>query len=176
MTQPTDDVIRILPSLRRYACALTGSTRSGDEYIRVALEALVEEPWQLLPESAVKPELYALLHRTLRVCNFKDSDAPESLADPADVRHRLRQLPLIDRELLLLVDLEEFESREAAELLGLSEIDAELRLATARRALQASRREISAASSLQAPGRRPHSGYLGGAGRTASSHDQAVSR
>ncbi len=176
MTQPTEAIIRILPSLRRYACALTGSTRSGDEYIRVALEALVEEPWQLLPESAVKPELYALLHRTLRVCNFKDPDAPESLADPADVRHRVRQLPLMERELLLLVDLEGFAPRDAAELVGLSEIDADWRLATARRALQASRRKSSSAPSLPAPGRRPRSAYPNGVGHAASSHDQAMSR
>ena len=145
MTHATDDIVRILPGLRRYACALTGSTRSGDEYIRVALETLVEEPWRLPPRSALKPELYALLHKTLRACRFQDSDAAEISDHRADVRHRLRQLPLADRELVLLVDLEGFAPDEAAELLGLSETEAKWRLAGARRALRASRRDDSRA-------------------------------
>src|SRR5579872_813550 len=108
MTQVAEDIIRILPGLRRYACALTGSTRSGDEYIRVALEALVEEPWRVPPESAVKPELYALLHRTLRVCNFQDSNPSQMPDEASDMRQHLQRLPLVSRELLLLVDLEGF--------------------------------------------------------------------
>ncbi len=141
MPQPNDAIMRTLPGLRRYACALTGSTRSGDEYIRVALEALMEEPWRVPAQSAVKPELYALLHRTLRVCKFEDADSRQSVtADGADMRHHLQRLSLVNRELLLLVDLEGFTTREAAELLGLSETDAEWRLANARRALRGSRR------------------------------------
>jgi DNA-directed RNA polymerase specialized sigma24 family protein len=141
MPQPSDAIIRTLPGLRRYACALTGSTRSGDEYIRVALEALMEEPWHLPPQSAIKPELYALLHRTLRVCNFQDANSSQRLdGDGADLRHRLQQLSLLNRELLLLVDLEGFSPLEAAELLSLSESDAEWRLANARRALRQPRR------------------------------------
>jgi DNA-directed RNA polymerase specialized sigma24 family protein len=141
MTQVTDDIIRILPGLRRYASAVTGSTRSGDEYIRVALAALMEEPWRLPTPSSVKPELYALLHRTLRACRFQDSDEPENLDRRADVWHRLRQLSLRDRELVLLVDLEGFAPYDAAELLGLSDTDAEWRLAGARRALRALQRD-----------------------------------
>ncbi len=142
MPQLNDAIMRTLPGLRRYACALTGSTRSGDEYIRVALEALVEEPWRLPPQSAVKPELYALLHRTLKVCHFQDGQVSQSFeADGADVRHRLQQLSLLSRELLLLVDLEGFAPSEAADLLGLSENEAEWRLANARRALRDKRRQ-----------------------------------
>jgi DNA-directed RNA polymerase specialized sigma24 family protein len=140
MNQPAHAIIRTLPGLRRFACAVTGSTRSGDEYVRVALEALMQEPWRLPPQSAVKPELYALLHRTLRICNFQDSGVPQGLDDPADIRHHLQRLSLVNRELLLLVDLEGFTTGEAAELLGLSESDAEWRLAHARRAVRGSRR------------------------------------
>lgn len=141
MNQSADAIIRTLPGLRRYACALTGSTRSGDEYIRVALEALVEEPWRLSPQSPVKPELYALLHRTLRVCNFQDANPSQTLDEASDMRHHLQRLPLVNRELLLLVDLEGFTTCEAAEMLGLSEDDAEWRLANARRVLRESRRQ-----------------------------------
>ncbi len=174
MTQLADDIIRILPGLRRYACALTGSTRSGDEYIRVALEALTEEPWRLPTRSSVKPELYALLHSTLRVCRFQDSDPQANLDQRADVRHRLRLLPLADRELVLLVDLEGFAPYDAAELLGLSETDAEWRLANARRTLRAPRRESSSAALLPpARGRRVQSSSMAS---TAKFQDQAMIR
>ena len=93
MTLPNSEIIRALPGLRRYACALTGSTRSGDAYIRVALEALVEEPWRLPPESEVKPELYGLFHRALQICNFQklSNQAPEA---HSDLHQRLLQLSL----------------------------------------------------------------------------------
>jgi DNA-directed RNA polymerase specialized sigma24 family protein len=141
MTLPSDDIIRILPGLRRYACALTGSTQVGDEYIRIALETLVEEPWRLPPGSEVKAELYALFHKTLRVCNFREPGAPETLSEGVPTRYRLLQLPLVDRALVLLVDLEGFALSDAAELLGRHEDEAEGQLATARRALQASPRD-----------------------------------
>ncbi|HLJ19803.1 MAG TPA: hypothetical protein VKU84_06375 [Stellaceae bacterium] len=158
MTQVAEDIIRILPGLRRYACALTGSTRSGDEYIRVALEALVEEPWRVPPRSDVKPELYSLLHRTLRVCRFQDTDISDSADQHADMRHRLHQLSLADRELVLLVDLEGFAPDDAAALLGLSETDAEWRLASARRVLRAPRhRNLDASAPSSSRGRRDRS-------------------
>jgi DNA-directed RNA polymerase specialized sigma24 family protein len=136
MTLLTDDIIRFLPELRRYACALTGSTRSGDEYIRVALEALVEEPWRLQPGSEVKLELYGLFHRALQSCRFQELAAPTASEASSDVQRRLMQLSLLNRELLLLVDLEDIPVSSAAELLRLCEDEAEWRLDAARRALE----------------------------------------
>jgi len=136
MTLPTNEIIRALPGLRRYACALTGSTQSGDAYIRVALEALVEEPWRLPPEGEVKPELYGLFHRALQICNFQELSSQAPPEAHSDLHHRLLQLSLVSRKLLLLVDLEDFPVDHAAELLRLSESEAEWRLATARHALR----------------------------------------
>lgn len=136
MTLPTDDIIRFLPELRRYACALTGSTRSGDEYIRVALEALVEEPWRLQPGSEVKLELYGFFHRALQICRFQELAVPTASETTHEVGRRLMRLSLLNRKLLLLVDLEDFPVSSAAELLRLSEDEAEWRLAAARHALE----------------------------------------
>jgi len=138
MTLPTDEILRFLPELRRYASALTGSTRSGDEYIRVALETLVEEPWRLQPGSEVKLELYGLLHRALQICRFREWAGPTTSDASAEVQRRLMALSLLNRKLLLLVDLEDLPVSSAAELLRLSEDEAEWRLAAARRALEAS--------------------------------------
>ncbi len=102
MTLPTSDIIPILPGLRRYASALTGSVRSGDEYIRVGLEALVAEPWRVPGAINVKPELYALLHRTLRACHFRDLGSAEKRdGGSVEFKHDLLRLPLLDREVLL---------------------------------------------------------------------------
>lgn len=144
MNLPTTDIIPILPSLRRYASALTGSARSGDEYIRVALETIVQEPWRLPVATDIRPELYALLHRTLDVCHFEDLDSRDGLDGSSDLKHQLMQLPLVDREVLLLVDLEGFALHDAAELLGLPEFEAAWRLTGARRALRARRGTIDA--------------------------------
>ena len=140
MSLPTSDIIPILPSLRRYASALTGSVRSGDEYVRVALETVVEEPWRLPATRNVKPELFALLHRTLDVCHFEDLDSGEGVDGSADLRNHLLRLPLVDREVLLLVDLEGFALQDAAELLELPEFEATWRLFRARRAFRAAQR------------------------------------
>ena len=166
MTLPTDDILRCLPELRRYASALTGSTRSGDEYIRVALEALVEEPWRLQPGSEVKLELYGLFHRALQICRFQELAAPTASETSADVQRRLMQLSLLNRKLLLLVDLEDIPMSSAAELLRLTVDEAEWRLAVARRALaphpaiaqsdgrRRARRWISAANGIGVPSER----------------------
>lgn len=143
MNLPASDIIHILPSLRRYASALTGSAQSGDEYIRIALETLVEEPWRLPAKANVMPELYALLHRTLHVCHFQDLDSGEGLDHMDDLKDQLKQLPLVDREMLLLVDLEGLSLQGAAELLGLPEFEATWRLFGARRALRARQRAMT---------------------------------
>lgn len=146
MTLPTDDILRFLPELRRYASALTGSTRSGDQYIRVALEALVEEPWRLRPGSEVKLELYELFHRALQICRFQELATPTACETSADVQRRLLQLSLLNRKLLLLVDLEDIPVSSAAALLRLTDDEAEWRLAMARRALEASRPALAYAN------------------------------
>ena len=70
MTPLAADILHIVPGLRRYAFALTGSRRSGDEYIRIALETLIEEPWRSGTGGDVKFMLYELLHRTLEICDL----------------------------------------------------------------------------------------------------------
>jgi DNA-directed RNA polymerase specialized sigma24 family protein len=137
MTLPTDEILRFLPELRRYASALTGSTRSGDEYIRVALETLVEEPWRLQPGSEVKLELNGLFHRALQICRFQEWAGPTTSDASAEMQRRVMALSLLNRKLLILVDLEALPVSSAAELLRLSEDEAEWRLAAARHALEA---------------------------------------
>ena len=161
MTLPTHEVIRALPGLRRYACALTGSMQSGDAYICVALEALIEEPWRLPPESEVKSELYGLFHRALQICNFQELSSLGAPEAHSDLHQRILQLSLVSRKLLLLVDLEDFPVDHAAELLRLSESEAEWRLDTARRTLHTPPVPRAARANGHRPARRHmHAGRI----------------
>ena len=44
MTKQSDAMIGVLPDLRRYARALTGSQERGDRYVRQFLEVVLSDP------------------------------------------------------------------------------------------------------------------------------------
>ena len=62
MTDLAQEIAVRLPYLRRYARALTGSQTRGDEYIRVCLEVLVEEPSRIADGEDLRVQLYRLFH------------------------------------------------------------------------------------------------------------------
>ena len=51
-----------LPYVRRYARALTGDQSTGDNYVRVALEALAAGEQQLSPDMTPRVALYHVFH------------------------------------------------------------------------------------------------------------------
>ena len=51
-----------LPYIRRYARALTGDQRTGDNYVRVALEALAAGEKQLDSRLSPRVSLYHVFH------------------------------------------------------------------------------------------------------------------
>jgi DNA-directed RNA polymerase specialized sigma24 family protein len=133
MTPLANRIEPLLPALRRYAFALTGNRQTGDWYVRVTLETLLEEPSRISAAGDVKFQLYKLLGEVLAI------DGPASFdgsGDPASVpplTRSIASLPVVTRHLLLLVSLEGFSVRRAGELFGLSEREAEAHLAWARR-------------------------------------------
>jgi DNA-directed RNA polymerase specialized sigma24 family protein len=132
MTPLSQEIANVLPSLRRYGRAVTGDRHTGDRYILVALEILSAEPWRIQPGQDVKFRLYKLFDDVLSIFE----PGPMKDIDREDPYHRLRRgvlhLPLLSRKLLLLVMLERFTVARAAELLGLSEREAQIHLAGAR--------------------------------------------
>jgi DNA-directed RNA polymerase specialized sigma24 family protein len=132
MTPDIQEIATLLPSLRRYAHAVTGDRRSGDRYVRIALEILAEEPWRLRPGHDVKFRLYQLFDDVLSVF---ESDPSDDMGDQADPFHRLKQgvldLPMVSRKLLLLVTVERFPLARAAELVRMPAREAEVHLAGA---------------------------------------------
>jgi len=94
-----------LPHLRRYARALTGSQRSGDAYVRMALETLLTAP-EADPYADGLPPRVALFH-------LFDSVAPDILVVGPE------HMPKGGMQALLLTEVEEFTPDEAAQILGL---------------------------------------------------------
>jgi DNA-directed RNA polymerase specialized sigma24 family protein/CheY-like chemotaxis protein len=109
----------MLPNLRRYARALTGSQQEGDELIAAVLEALVADRQRLAAELPVKLALYRLF---LQFYNSQDATGPvspagngkESIADS-----RLSRLSPLPRQAYLLRALEGFSAEDAGSALNM---------------------------------------------------------
>lgn len=106
-----------LPYLRRYARALTGSQRSGDAYVRAALQALLAGERSLAEGVAPRVSLYKLFHAIwASPANRFDNGNVDS-----DAAHgpegRLQSLSAERRAALLLTAVESFSIEEAAAIL-----------------------------------------------------------
>ena len=127
------DLIEHLPRLRRYARALTGDVNRADDLVQDTLErALAKlDLWQ--PGSDLRAWLFTLMHNLLviqiRVRRPQETVMEEALDEPVsggqmealaarDIHTALAQLPEEQREVLLLVGLEQFGYAEAAQVLG----------------------------------------------------------
>jgi len=130
---PGGDVVRHIPYLRRYARALAGSQEAGDRYVRVCLEALIEEPDRLRSRPFRRLELYHLFHQTwARIAEpLFPADLPPDPTD-AEPRDPLHRLPSRRRQVLLLTAVEGFSLDEAAAIMGITPAEAEIQLTAAR--------------------------------------------
>jgi DNA-directed RNA polymerase specialized sigma24 family protein/CheY-like chemotaxis protein len=112
------DIVHQTPYLRRYARALTGSQAQGDDFVRIALEALEAGRQTLDPGLPPKTALFKVFHACWRrSLNGHSIDAPrlKTAADIAD--HQLLRLTPEHRTALLLVMMEGFSIRETAQVL-----------------------------------------------------------
>jgi CheY-like chemotaxis protein/DNA-directed RNA polymerase specialized sigma24 family protein len=115
-----------LPYLRRYGRAISGSQVRGDLLVSTMLEQLVADPAQITDQPDIRTQLYRLLHlQVTQAAESVESDglhspsdsaslsaSPESIADA-----RLRQLPSLARQALLLAALEGFSDSEIATII-----------------------------------------------------------
>src|SRR5215469_823243 len=133
MTSINQEIVTLLPGLRRYACAVTGDRQCGDRYVRIALEILAEEPWRVRAGPDVRFCLYRLFDDVLSIFEPGPADEVIEQADPYHrLKHGVLDLPFLSRKLLLLVSVERFSLGRAAELLGMPACEAEVHLAGAR--------------------------------------------
>ena len=129
------DIVRLLPYLRRYARALTGSQSTGDEYVRLCLEAILAEPARIKSAADLRVELFAVFHDAWDIV---DSAIPEAEGGPEEtgINRQLAALPSIERQVLLLIALERFSTAETARILDLEEADVIRKLDLARQELR----------------------------------------
>jgi len=102
-----------LPYLRRYARALTGDQRSGDQYVKAALQALAagEAELEALPPRVA---LYKLFQVIWGATGAKLENTPER-GDA--ITQRVLRIPPRHRQAFLLTALEGFTIDEAAQVL-----------------------------------------------------------
>jgi CheY-like chemotaxis protein len=108
-----------LPYVRRYARALTGDQNTGDNYVRVALEALAAG--QRTQDEAMSPRvaLYNVFHSIWVTSGAqlepRDQEIPETTEEPSQ---RLMRIAPRSRQAFLLTALEGFTIKETAQILG----------------------------------------------------------
>ncbi len=112
-------VADLLPYLRRYARALTGSQKSGDSYAAATLEALLVDRSVFEQGLSHKVALFHSFHQIWTSLGAPVSDGDNSLSEVAQ-RH-LRRLTPNTREVLLLRTIEEFSVSEIAQIMGTDE-------------------------------------------------------
>ncbi|MBU9617397.1 sigma-70 family RNA polymerase sigma factor [Burkholderia multivorans] len=146
------DLLVWLPHLTRYARALTGDRAWADDLVQDTLERALNRP----PRDAgnLRAWLLTLLrHRFIDQLRARhevpvdDATAPwQTLAAPPgdvgglmlrDVQRALYRLPVEQREVLLLVALEELSYRDAAQVLGVPVGTVMSRLSRAREQMRA---------------------------------------
>jgi DNA-directed RNA polymerase specialized sigma24 family protein/CheY-like chemotaxis protein len=136
MSIANEVLLPLLPYLRRHARLLTGSRDIGDEYVRLCLELLVEEPERLAdtdPRMALFNAIYASWD-ALNAPHSAVTEVPRSRAER--VERGLAALAPLDRQVLLLIAIDNFSTEDVARLLDLDAAAIDRHLATARQALK----------------------------------------
>jgi RNA polymerase sigma-70 factor (ECF subfamily) len=143
-----DAIIAEIPRLRRYARALTGNGDLADDLVQDTLERALEK-WRLWEQGReLRPWLFSIMHnlhvdgrrRNHRVDFREDDELPlppqrASQQDGLELRDLDRALALLppdQREVLLLVGLEELSYAEVAAALNIPQGTVMSRLSRAR--------------------------------------------
>ena len=133
-------IAELIPRLRRYARALGSAGNPPDELVRRALERASREVRLPVADADLRVWLFSLLHETyVQSVAGLDPDKVEA-APPAgaviDLEEAIAALPPLQREVFLLVTLEEMSYEQVAKALDMP-IDAVVsRLSRARETLR----------------------------------------
>ena len=132
-----DELVSLIPALRRFARALCGDPALADDLTQDCVERALAKSHLYDPARPLKAWLFAILRnifisglrRNVRAAVVKNLDqlAPgedavppsqESHAGVRDIADALAQLPDAHREAILLVALEDMSYRDVAEIAG----------------------------------------------------------
>jgi RNA polymerase sigma-70 factor (ECF subfamily) len=148
-----DVIVAEIPRLRRYARALTGRADAADDLVQDTLERALHKWHFWRRECDLRPWLFSIMHnlhvdgrrRDTRVdyCDDDTLPVPMQRAEQADalelrdLERALALLPLDQREVLLLVCLEELSYAETARALAVPQGTVMSRLSRGRHRLKA---------------------------------------
>ncbi len=128
------DVAVHIPRLRRYARALAGERHAADDLVQDTLERALNKFHLWRPGSDLRAWLFAIMHNVfvnqLRARGARPEEPLDESFDVAaaaagdrlevrDLDAALARLPVEQREVVLLVGLEELSYAEAARALGI---------------------------------------------------------
>ena len=119
-------IVRQAPYLRRYARALTGSQVQGDGLVQAAMQKLLDGRAVLDGAAPLRLALFRALHGEWRAVG---DAALEGFVSGVD--ERLHTLSPSHRAALLLVSMEGFSAREAAQVMELTAVDFDALIAEA---------------------------------------------
>lgn len=147
-----EDIVELIPRLRRYARALAGERSAADDLVQDTLERAWAKLHLYRRGTDLRAWLFTVMHnvyvnqrRAARISVPLDEEMPE-LAQPQretdtlvlrDLDAAIRRLPPDQREVLLLVALEDMSYDVAADTLGIPIGTVMSRLSRAREKLRA---------------------------------------
>jgi CheY-like chemotaxis protein len=122
----SESITRTLPFLRRYARAVSGSQKRGDEWVRLCAEVAVQQPDLIAEAVDTKLGVFKLFHSLQQP--FGGLEQPASGGDSVSgrLKESLTDMAPLPRQVLLLTVLEGFTVGDAAES-ALKEAREELR-------------------------------------------------
>ena len=142
-------IVEWIPRLRRYARALTGDAVLADDLVQDTLARAIEKFALWRAGSDLRAWLFSVMHNTFvnqlraghptEALESDDLEARPRVSDGVliDLEKCLRGLPAEQREIILLIGLEEMSYAEAAQALGVPQGTVMSRLSRARTRLAA---------------------------------------
>ncbi|RPI46095.1 MAG: RNA polymerase sigma factor [Betaproteobacteria bacterium] len=133
----TDAAIREnIPHLRRYARALTGNREAADDLVQDTLERALTRAALFRPGGNPRPWLFTIMHNLFvnqvrsaavrKTMQLDPAAAGPAVADTAqdglavrDIERALQLVPADQREVVLLVGLEDFSYEQTARIAGI---------------------------------------------------------
>jgi RNA polymerase sigma-70 factor (ECF subfamily) len=128
--------VTVIPRLRRYARALTGDTLQADDLVQDTLERALNKRHLWRQGSDLRAWMFTIMHNVFvnqirsrpavdtvaldaEAYNVAGRTSPVDLLEIGDIDAAIRRLPGEQREVLLLVALEQMSYAETAQALGI---------------------------------------------------------
>lgn len=108
-----------LPYLRRYGRSISGSQKNGDALVAKLLEALVANPGAVDADGDLRIQLYRMLHDNFGLMAEQAAAVDDGArTDIAIADARLRRIPSLARQALLLTAVEGFSFEDTGRIIG----------------------------------------------------------